>query len=326
LLPYIFIFAVNKDYQKKIKSIIYKTMSYHSGINQKVLDQEFFTNTVAEDQPLTQTNLSIIANLRYVQNWVSQAIQPYLPVNNPNFTGTLTSSSGGSINLTNQNSALSVPTITSSTNFTAIPTIQNNPISTRQIGSIKMILTSITPANYLLCNGQSLPVATYQNLYNVIGNTYGGNSTTFNLPNFTSSFPIGANGQNNINCPVSNFATGNGESGATNTYLTSANFGGAASESPPILSIAPAHSHTITDVGHLHNTTLGDVIYPLVVPPPNSYNCALPRESTNTTVNTTGITINNTGTNIQDIDPISGLNGVNVCPPYLAVNFYICYQ
>jgi len=323
MLQYFIIFVTNKKYNiYKYK----KVMSYHSGINQKVLDQEFFNNTVTEDQSLTQTNLSLIANLRYVQNWVSQAVQPYLPINNPNFTGLLTSSSGGSINLTNPNSTLSVPTVTSSTNFSATPTIQNVPIATRQIGSIKMILTSTTPQHYLLCNGQSLPVATYQNLYNVIGNTYGGNSTTFNLPDFTSSFPLGANGQNLANCPVSNFATGNGQSGATNTFSISSNFGGSASPSAPLLNIAPSHAHTITDDGHLHNTTLGDVIYPLLIPPPDSYNCALPRQSTNTTTNTTGITINNTGTNIQDTDPVSGLNGVNVCPPYLAVNFYICYN
>jgi hypothetical protein len=45
-------------------------MSYHSGINQQVLQQEFFNNTIATDQPITQNNLSLIANLKYVQNWV----------------------------------------------------------------------------------------------------------------------------------------------------------------------------------------------------------------------------------------------------------------
>ena len=62
-------------------------MSYNTGINQLVKTQEFFNNTTAEDQPITQTNLSLIANLRYVQNWVVSAITGYLPTNNPNFIG-----------------------------------------------------------------------------------------------------------------------------------------------------------------------------------------------------------------------------------------------
>ena len=295
-------------------------MSYHSGINQQVLQQEFFNNTIATDQPITQNNLSLIANLKYVQNWVSSVIVNYLPVNNPTFTGVL---SGPNLNLTNN---LSVPTISNNVNFTGNPTIQNSSISVRKIGSIKMILSTITPENYLLCNGQSLPVANYQNLYNVIGNTYGGDTINFNLPNFQSAFPIGANGQNALNCPVSNFATGNNQAGANNTFSPSCFFGGSSSSVPPILDKVPEHNHTITDEGHFHTTQIGEVIYPLLLPPPNSYSCVLPRETSTTTYNETGIIINNTGSNIQSIDSVSGLNGVNISPPYLAVNFYICYN
>ena len=32
-------------------------MAYNSGINQRARKQEFFQNTIAEDQPVTQTNL-----------------------------------------------------------------------------------------------------------------------------------------------------------------------------------------------------------------------------------------------------------------------------
>ena len=89
-------------------------MAYNTGINQRVREQEFFTNTIAQDQTLTQTNLSLIANLRYVQTYLSNIVRNYLPVLNPNFQGTLTSSTGGSINLTG-NSSLYVPTITGNT-------------------------------------------------------------------------------------------------------------------------------------------------------------------------------------------------------------------
>ena len=44
------------------------------------------------------------------------------------------------------------------------------------------------PAGYLICNGAPVSAATYPNLYAAIGNTYGGNSTTFNLPNLSGRF------------------------------------------------------------------------------------------------------------------------------------------
>ena len=39
-----------------------------------------------------------------------------------------------------------------------------------------------SPAGWLLCNGQSVASATYPQLYAVIGSTYGGNATNFNVP------------------------------------------------------------------------------------------------------------------------------------------------
>ena len=73
----------------------------------------------------------------------------------------------------------------------------NNDASTDShfIGEIVMSAAAITyhiPGNFLECKGQLLDVASYQVLFSVIGTTYGGNgSTTFALPNFTNTMPIG---------------------------------------------------------------------------------------------------------------------------------------
>lgn len=53
------------------------------------------------------------------------------------------------------------------------------------VGSIMpYISSSNAPTGWLLCNGQSVPGASYQELSAVIGTTYGGDTTNFNLPNF----------------------------------------------------------------------------------------------------------------------------------------------
>ena len=305
-------------------------MSYNTGINQLVKTQEFFNNTTAEDQPITQTNLSLIANLRYVQNWVVSAVVGYLPTNNPNFTGTLTSSSGGNISLTMPSSTLSVPTITSNTNFTGEPTIQVSGtkygISIRQIGEIKMVLLQNAPTHYLLCNGQSVSTTVYASLFNVIGYSYGGSGGSFNVPNLQSRFPIGANSYNGV--PQSNFLTGNNTTGAVNTPVSYCYFANSPfSNAPPLLSIVPQHSHNVNDPSHNHATTLGYLAGDLNGIPTEDYVVPLTEIGFYTSPAVTGITILDSGTNITlENDTTSGLPGINICPPYLSVNYIICYD
>lgn len=305
-------------------------MSYNTGINQLVKTQEFFNNTTAEDQPLSQTNLSLIANLRYVQNWVTSAVTGYLPTNNPNFTGTLTSSSGGNISLTMPSSSLSVPTITSNTNFTGNPTIQVSGtkygISVRQIGEIKMVLLQNAPSHYLLCNGQSISTTTYASLFSVIGYSYGGSGGSFNVPNLQSRFPIGGNSYSGA--PASNFLTGNNTAGGVNTPFKYCNFAGSPfTDTPPLIEILPQHNHNVNDPSHNHATTLGYLAGDLEGIPVEDYVQPLAETGFYTSPATTGITILNTGTNITtENDTTSGLPGINISPPYLAVNFIIAYE
>jgi microcystin-dependent protein len=300
-------------------------MSYNSAINQTVRDQIFFENTSAINQPITQTNLSLIANLQYVQDWIGQIFKPFMTIINPYFTGLMT---GSNINLSGY---LSVPTIQNQTNFLSIPTIEINSIkyniSSVPSGTIKMLINnSNPPIGFLLCDGSSYLISDYQDLFNLIGYTYsdGGSGSYFNVPNFNSYFPIGANNQNNLGCALSNFVSGNNAQGANNNYLVSSNFGGNSSSVPPLLQQVPPHTHSITDDGHNHLSGVGASELPYIpIPPVGTYIIEPFIGGLNTGTSVTNIIINDTGNNIQSIDSNTGLNGVNISPPYLSVFFYI---
>jgi len=59
------------------------------------------------------------------------------------------------------------------------------------IGEIRMFAGNFAPLNWMLCQGQVLPISQYDVLYNLIGTTYGGNGqTTFALPNLQGRLPL----------------------------------------------------------------------------------------------------------------------------------------
>lgn len=190
--------------------------------------------------------------------------------------------------------------------------------NTRVIGSITPSILLNPPIHYLICNGQSLLITQYTSLFNIIGYNFGGSELNFNLPDFRSYYILGGN--NNINnLSFSNLFSGNNISGATNNYLK---FGSISNF--PLLTVAPSHSHLITDNGHSHElpieyqpfSTVGASEYIKNANQDGNYNSA---------INTTGITILNTGGGIQEEnDRFSGLNGVNISPPWMSINFLIC--
>ena len=62
-------------------------------------------------------------------------------------------------------------------------------------GTVSMYAGAVAPAGYLLCNGASLPIASYPALFAVIGYTYGGAGLNFLLPNTSGIFVRGAGTQ-----------------------------------------------------------------------------------------------------------------------------------
>ena len=63
--------------------------------------------------------------------------------------------------------------------------------STAPIGTVLSFAGNTVPHGYLLCNGASYPTANYPDLYAVIGNTYGGDTENFNVPDYRETVLVG---------------------------------------------------------------------------------------------------------------------------------------
>lgn len=61
-------------------------------------------------------------------------------------------------------------------------------------GSVLPFAGSISPTGFLIANGASKVKTSLEELWNVIGYTYGGSGANFNLPNLVSKVPLGAGG------------------------------------------------------------------------------------------------------------------------------------
>lgn len=59
------------------------------------------------------------------------------------------------------------------------------------IGSVCFSVTSYCPQGYLEADGRALPIAGNEVLYALLGTTYGGTNTTFNLPDLRGRAPVG---------------------------------------------------------------------------------------------------------------------------------------
>ena len=74
------------------------------------------------------------------------------------------------------------------------------------VGDVKLAVYDTVPANFLVCNGASLLISDYQDLYDVIGGTYGKpDSTHFKLPDFRDRVPEGFNSTSE---PFGSYQTG----------------------------------------------------------------------------------------------------------------------
>ena len=64
-------------------------------------------------------------------------------------------------------------------------------MSNPYIGEIRMFGGNFTPAGWLFCDGQLLPISENDALFTLIGTTYGGDGQeTFTLPNLQSRVPM----------------------------------------------------------------------------------------------------------------------------------------
>jgi len=64
-------------------------------------------------------------------------------------------------------------------------------MSSPYVGEIRMFAGNFAPSGWMLCQGQLLPIADFETLFNLIGTTYGGDGqTNFALPNLQSRVPM----------------------------------------------------------------------------------------------------------------------------------------
>jgi microcystin-dependent protein len=261
-------------------------MAYTSSINQRNLDNILYNVTVE----LSPTNDQALASEAYVNSEVD-GVQNQIDV----YTDALTY-------LTDQYNAV----------YDQYQYLQ--AISTNIIGSVIFLATDTAPIGYLLCDGSPLDVDTYINLFTVIQYRYGGNNNTFYLPDFENRFVVGANQPSDVK---SNIATGNNFPGAFNNYDV---YGGIFA---PVIVAMPPHQHNISGNTHNHSVT-----NPSTIPSGNDYGPLLKQSGGgySTGLSQTGVTLQSSGVDIQQTDPNSNLPGINVVPPFVAMNAFICYQ
>lgn len=74
------------------------------------------------------------------------------------------------------------------------------------VGAIFAFPSETIPDGYLPCEGQEVSISQYPELYKLIGNTFGGSSKTFNLPDLQGQFVRGLDREGSIDI---NEKTGN---------------------------------------------------------------------------------------------------------------------
>jgi microcystin-dependent protein len=208
------------------------------------------------------------------------------------------------------------------------------------IGAISMWGGSTPPANWLLCQGQSLATTgTYAALFAVTQYAYGGSGANFNLPNLQGVFPLGAGPSNAL-----------GSAAGSYSYTIS-------------LANLPSHAHQIVDVAHNHGVNqsphghgdpghvhgVNDPTHTHVVPgvalgggvniqPGSGFNQT---GNVGTTASGAGISIQAAGTGIQAANANVSLNAsgtglsttqavgsgaaMSIIPSYVALNYIIRY-
>ena len=186
-------------------------------------------------------------------------------------------------------------------------------------GTIHSFAGLTAPAGFFLCNGASLVVATYPDLFNVIGYAYGGAGANFNIPDTRGRVLAGADNMG-------------GAAAGRLTGYTATTVGG---EQTHVLITAElaAHNHGVTDTGHVHAITdaghthgpasnlfivgtaaVGGTAGGGFAPTPTTTAAATANATTGISINnnTTGVTTNNngSGTAHNNIQPTMAINHI----------------
>ena len=157
------------------------------------------------------------------------------------------------------------------------------------VGEIRMFAGNFAPRDWMFCNGQQLPIAENETLYQLIGTMYGGDGqSNFNLPNLQSRVPLHfGNGPDGLNYPQTQMA------GTESVTLTTQQI--------------PVHTHAL-----LASTAIADQSSPSGAVP------GQPPVALLYFAGTPGVQMANTA-----ITPVGGSQPHENCQPFLCINYII---
>jgi microcystin-dependent protein len=196
--------------------------------------------------------------------------------------------------------------ITSSNNYT--------------IGQILMGIMVNVPSGFIAMDGSSYLNSQYPNLYNLIGTTYGGSNSTYNVPNATSSVLLGSSSYSSTSMPTySDNVFSSATSGGSNYVTAVFNHTHDVTDS--------GHTHTVPDTTHSHSVSLENNNYSTNVAtsgiPMNSITYVGDTlTSITTSASPIGIdNVNDAFTGISVVD--TGSSNISALPQFLVVYYYI---
>ena len=107
----------------------------------------------------------------------------------------------GALNAATNSQGESIAALNTATNYqsgqiAALNTATNN---LPPPGTIVMYVTTNAPLGWLVCNGSGCHTSIYPTLHSVIGYSFGGSGTNFNLPNLKSRMPVGLDSSGSFN-------------------------------------------------------------------------------------------------------------------------------
>jgi microcystin-dependent protein len=153
------------------------------------------------------------------------------------------------------------------------------------------------PDGYKLCDGSSLVVDDYPELFSAIGYIWGGSGTDFNTPDFRDRVGVGAG---------SSFAVADFGGNATITLTTAE---------------MPSHDHaasapSVTDLGHTHTEISA-------IPTAITIGAGIPAPSALPSVSVTGLGFTGISVSAPVISPTGGDGAHDNMQPYNAINYII---
>lgn len=135
-------------------------------------------------------------------------------------------------------------------NYETVPKLQSH--EALQIGDYKLSARSSDYNGWLVCNGRSLNISDYPELYDVIGEDFGGGEGQFNLPDYTSRV-VGMFGASYTGSSLTQRSRGE-IAGNETIVLTVGQL--ASHYHTGTTDSSGSHTHSVTDPGHTH-TYLG---------------------------------------------------------------------